>query len=77
MGIEPVQKNFLIFALRSLNWDTSLILPSSSSRLLLINLQSLANRRTMLGIEFNRNLIHGYVESPELLGRLHFNMQNT
>jgi len=38
--IESVQKNFLIFALRRLNWDTSLILPSYSSRLLLINLPS-------------------------------------
>jgi len=46
---ESVQKNFLLFALRSLNWDASLILPSYSSRLLLINLPTLANRGTMLG----------------------------
>jgi len=74
--IESVQKNFLIFALRRLNWDTSLILPSYSSTLLLLNLSSLANRRTMLGITFIRNLIHGDAESPELLGRLHFNVPN-
>jgi len=30
----------------------------------------------MLGITFIRNLIHGDVESPELLGRLHFNVPN-
>jgi len=57
--IESVQKHFLIFALRRLNWDTSLILPSY--------LPSLANRGTMLGITFIRNLIHGDVESPQLL----------
>jgi len=57
--IESVQKNVLIFALRRLNWDTSLILPSYSSRLLLINLPSLAKRRTMIGITFIRNLIQG------------------
>jgi len=50
------------------------ILPSYSSRLLLINLPLLANRRTMLGITLIRNLIHVDVESPELLGRLHFNV---
>jgi len=30
----------------------------------------------MLGITFIRNPIHGDVESPELLGRLHFNVPN-
>jgi len=60
--IKPVQKNFLIFALRGLNWDTSLILPSYYSRLLLNNLPSLANRRTMLGITIIKHLIHGDVE---------------
>jgi len=28
----------------------------------------------MVGITFIRNLIHGDVESPELLRRLHFNV---
>jgi len=51
--IESVQKNFLIFALRRLSCDTSLTLPSYSSRLLQSNyLPSLANRRTMLGVTF-------------------------
>jgi len=74
--IKSVQNNFLIFALWRLNWDTSLTLPFYSIRLLLSNLLSLANRKTMLGITFIRNLIHGDEESPELLGRLHFNMPN-
>jgi len=35
--IESVQKQFLLFALRGLNWDQNVRLPSYSSRLLLIN----------------------------------------
>jgi len=50
--IECVQNNFLLFALRCLNWDANLILPSYSSRLLLINLPCVANRRIMLGSVF-------------------------
>jgi len=73
--IKSVEKNFLIFALRRLNWDTSLILPSYSSRLLLINLPSLANCRTTLGITFIRNLIHGDVESPVLAFKFYFSFR--
>jgi len=46
--IESVQKNIVLFALRRLHWDAKLILPTYSSRLLLINLPALANRRTMV-----------------------------
>jgi len=48
--MESVQKRFLLFSLRGLNWDQNVRLPSYSSRLLLINLHSLVSRRTMLGI---------------------------
>lgn len=72
--IESVQKNFLLFALRRLNWDANHILPPYSSRLLLINLPSLANRRTMLGTVFICKLIRGDVESPDLISRLNFSV---
>jgi len=72
--IESVQKNFLLFAVRRLNWDANRILPSYSSRLLLINLPSLANRRTMLGTVFICKLISGDVESPGLISRLNFSV---
>jgi len=68
--IESVQKKVLLFVLRRLNWDANRILPPYSSRLLLINLPSLANRRTMLGTVFICKLIRGDVESPDLLSRL-------
>lgn len=72
--IESVQKNFLLFALRGLSWDANLRLPSYSSRLLLINLPTLANRRTMLGVVFLHKLVNGDVESPYLLGLLNFHV---
>jgi len=74
--IESVDKNCLIFSLRALKWNSSRVLASYSSRLLLINVPSLSNRRTLLGTMFIRNLIHGEVEIPELLSRLHLNVPN-
>ncbi|SPP90099.1 blast:Protein Wnt-5, partial [Drosophila guanche] len=65
--IESVQKNFLLFALRGLNWDATVRLPSYRSRLLLLNLPSLVSRRKMLGVIFMHNLIKGDVGSPDLL----------
>jgi len=64
--IKFVQKNFLLLALKHLNWNANLILPSCSSRLLLINLPSLANRKTMLGTVFIDNLSRGGIDSPRL-----------
>jgi len=72
--IESVQKNFLLFALRRLNWDANHILPPYSSRLLLINLPFLANCRTMLGTVFICKLIRGEVESPDLVSRPNFSV---
>jgi len=54
--IESVQKQFLLFALRGLNWDQNVRLPSYSSRLLIINLPTLVSRRIMLGTIFMNNL---------------------
>jgi hypothetical protein len=70
--IESVQKNFLIFALRGLNWDVDIRLPPYTNRLRLLNLPSLANRRTMLGVVFMNNLIQGDVESVDLVSQLNF-----
>jgi len=72
--IESVQKKFLLFALRRLYWDANRILPPYSSRLLLINLPSLANRRTVRGTVFICKLIRLDVESPDLISRLNFSV---
>jgi len=47
---------------------------SYQSRLLLLNLPTLVNRRTMLGTIFMQNLIRGDVDSVELVNRLTFNV---
>jgi len=72
--IETVQKQFLLFALRGLNWDQNVRLPSYSSRLLLINLPSLVSRRIMLGTIFMNNLIRGDIGSVDLVKRTSFNV---
>ena len=72
--IESVQKNFLLFALRGLNWNRDVRLPSYSSRLLLIDLPSLSNRRIMLGIIFMCKLIGGDIDSTELMSQLNFSV---
>lgn len=64
--IEPVQKNYLIFALPGL--------PSYPSRLFLINLPFLANRRSMLVIVFINNLIQWDKDSDDLFSRLNFSV---
>jgi len=61
-------------ALRGLNWDQNVRLPSYSSRLLLINWPSLVNRRTMLGTIFMNNLIRGGIYFVYLVSRLTFNV---
>jgi len=72
--IESVQKKCLLFALRSLNWDQNVRLASYQSRLLLLNLPTLVNRRTMLGTIFMQNRIRGDIDSVELVNRLTFNV---
>jgi len=72
--IEFVQKQFLLFALRGLNCDQNVRLPSYSSRLLLINLPTLVSRRIMLGTIFMNNLIRGDIDSVDLVSRLSFNV---
>jgi len=63
--IESVQKQFLLFALRGLNWDQNVRLPSYSSRLLLINLPSLISRRIMLGTIFMNIVKHISTKSKD------------
>jgi len=72
--IESVQKNFLLLALRRLNWNANRILPPYSSRLFQIHLPSLTNRRTMLGKVLICKLIPGEVESSDFVSRLNFSV---
>jgi len=72
--IESVQKKFLLFALRGFNWVSGSNLPPYTSRLLLINLPSLTNRRIMLGVMFMIKLVSGEIDSSYLLSQINFSV---
>jgi len=72
--IESVQKKFLLFALRGFNWDSGFNLPPYTSRLLLINLPTLTNRRIMLGVMFIVKLVAGEIDSSYLLSQINFSV---
>lgn len=72
--LESVQKQFLIFALRGLNWNPDVNLPPYEHRLKLIDLPTLKSRRVMLSITFLQNLINGGINSSFLLNLINFNI---
>ena len=71
--IESVQKQFLMFCLRGLNFNPT-SLPSYSARLALIKLPTLKSRRTMLNISFIFNVITGDIGSSFLIHNITFNV---
>lgn len=73
-NIESIQKQFLIFCLRSLPWNPATNLPSYQSRLKLIKLPTLKSRRTMLNVTFLLNVINGDVCSEFILRNIVFNI---
>lgn len=72
-AIESVQKQFLLFCLRGLNFD-ALNMPSYSARLALIKLPSLKSRRTMLNVSFLLNVVRGDICSGFLISEISFNI---
>ena len=74
MHLESVQKQFLLFALKSFNWNPILNLPSYNSRLKLLNIPPLSCRRTMLSVVFMIKLINGDIDSSFLLSRINFHI---
>ena len=69
--IESVQKQFLLYALRRLNW-TTFPLPPYKARCLLINIQSLKERREHAMLYFVNDIISQCVQSSNLLAQLDF-----
>lgn len=64
--IERIQKRFLRFALRKLQWIDPLVLPPYSSRLLLLGMSSLHNRRRVASAIFVYDILCNYIDAPEL-----------
>ena len=64
--IESVQKQFLLFALKHLNFS-GFVLPPYKSRLLLLNMVPLEDRRKLFSAMFAFDLIQGNIKSENLL----------
>lgn len=71
--LESVQKQFLLFCLRGLNFDP-MHLPPYTSRLGLIKLPTLKSRRIVLNISFLFNVVTGDVCSGFLINNITFNV---
>ena len=69
--IESVQKQFLLYALRKLNWNTY-PLPSYEARLQLIHIDTLTSRRSFAQLSFVNDIISQRVDSHVLLEKLNF-----
>ena len=69
--IESVQKQFLLYALRKLNWNT-LPLPPYEARLQLIHIDTLKTRRNYAQLSFVNDIVSQRVDSYVLLEKLNF-----
>jgi hypothetical protein len=67
--IESVQKQFLLYALRRLGW-TSFRLPSYEARCMLINIQTLKERREYASVSFVNDIVSQRIDSPAILSKL-------
>ena len=72
--IESVQKQFLIFALRGLHWNSDFVLPSYTSRLKLIRLPTLKSRRIMLNTMIVIKILSGNIPSDFLISSIRINV---
>lgn len=68
--LESVQRQFLLFALSTLNWENRLVLPKYEHRLLLIDLNTLCDRRIILGLTFISKIFNGQVDCTCLLSNV-------
>lgn len=69
--IESIQKQFLLYALRRLEW-TVYPLPSYESRCMLINIQTLKERRDYFMASFVNDIVSQRIDSPSILSKLNF-----
>ena len=72
-ALESIQKQFLLFALRNLGWSQRFELPSYESRLNLLNIDTLENRRVLFSSVFMYKLINGNIDVNSLRDKLNIN----
>lgn len=73
--IESIQKQFLLYALRKLGW-TVFPLPSYKARCMLINIQTLKQRREYAMVAFVNDIVSQRIDSTKLLSKLNFYAPN-
>lgn len=71
--LESIQKQFLIFALKDLNWNDNFRLPPYKHRLLLLDMNTLEDRRETMSCMVIFNLLSGKMSSSYLLSNISFN----
>lgn len=72
--IESIQKKFIIFGLRREIVTNNYVLPPYSDRCKRFNLETLEKRRDNAGIFFIYDILMGFVDSPNLLQLIEFNV---
>lgn len=72
--IESVQKKFLRYALRKLNWKDPFILPPYTQRCQLLNIDTLEHRRAAFNSTFIFDIINAVIDSEYLLSYIYFNI---
>lgn len=70
--LESVQKQFVLFALRNVPWSHRYRLPPYESRLGLLNLDSLSERRRLATACFTFKAIRGELKVPEISNKYRF-----
>jgi len=64
--IESIQKQFLLFSLRSLNWSDPFVLPPYRSRLRLLNMITLRDRQIINCCLFVHDVLNEKVSAPNV-----------
>jgi hypothetical protein len=68
--IESIQKTFLKYALRNLNWDRNSILPPYCQRCRLIDIDALDDRRRFSCVMFVNDVLCGAMDCPNILSKI-------
>lgn len=70
--VESIQRQYLLFALRHLNWQHRFILPPYEARLTLLNLNTLCERRKLASCLLTFSCLNGAIRSIEVSSLFNF-----
>lgn len=70
--LESVQRQFLLFALSTFNWGNRWELPKYEHRLLLLDMNTLYDRRTLSNLTLMGKILNGQIDCSFLLSKLDF-----